>query len=109
MTTQRRAKSGGEVGLNGEVYPAGSFICTTTLGKMARTAKAKVRKVQVGPYEWAEEPTPGARPLYIGAVGGVFGGKPLSIVNDTALAYLGITREELASRVERHASGERWE
>jgi hypothetical protein len=76
---------------------------------MARTVKAKVRKVQVGPYEWVEPPTADSRPLYIGAVGGVFGGKPLSIVNDTALAYLGITREELASRVERHASGERWE
>lgn len=111
--SQTRARKGGEVGRNGEFYPAGSFLCTTDLPKMARSVKkAAARKVQVGHYEWAEAPE-GKSPLYVGAVGGVFADRfgnrrPLDGVTDEALAYLGLTREELAARVERHAAGERW-
>lgn len=109
---QKRAKIGGEIGLNGEPYKGGAFICTTERGKGAKR-KAATRKVEVGPYEWAVPPTPESRPLYVGAVGGVFHQKdgwhrPLSCVSDTALAYLGLTREQLADRIARHAAGERW-
>lgn len=112
--TQKRAKVGGEIGLNGEHYAAGTFICTTTLGKMAKaTKKAATRKMQVGHYEWAVQPTPEARPLFVMEVGGVFADKfgrrrPLESVSDAALSFLGISRDELAGLIERHANGERW-
>ena len=112
----KRAAKGGELGANGEWYEGGKFINTIpeNAKKEGSTGrKAKVRKVQVGPYEWAVQPTPGATPIYVGAIGGVFADKfgrsrPMSEVNDTALAYLGLTRDELADRIARHAAGERW-
>lgn len=106
----KRAKAGGEFGANSEWYEGGKFINTVPENRKKEGShpKAKCRKVQVGPFEWAVQPTPDARPVYVGAVGGVFGGKPVSGVNDTALAYMGMTREDLVDRVARHAAGERW-
>ena len=45
---QKRAKKGGEVGPNGEWYPAGSFIATTDMPKMLRRKRIKAadKKVQ---------------------------------------------------------------
>ena len=115
MATTKRAAKGGEFGANGEWYEGGKFINTIPENqkKEGSHPKAKVRKVQVGPYEWAVQPTPGAQPIYIGAIGGVFADKfgrsrPASEVSDAALAYLGVTRDELAARIARHAAGERW-
>ena len=111
----KRAAAGGEFGANGEWYEGGKFINTIPENskKEGSHKKAKVRKVQVGPFEWAVQPTPDARPIYIGAIGGVFADKfgrrqPIEAVNDTALRYIGVTREELADRIARHAAGERW-
>lgn len=115
MATTKRAAKGGEYGANGEWYEGGNFINTVPENrkKEGSATKGKVRKVQVGPFEWAVQPAAGTEPLFVGAVGGVFADargnrRPLSGVSDQALNYLGMTREELAARVERHANGERW-
>lgn len=116
MNTTKRAAKGGEIGANGEFYEGGKFINTipeNAKKEGARARKLAARKVQVGPYEWAVRPTGTETPLYIGAIGGVFADKfgrsrPMSEVNDTALAYIGVTHEELAARIVRHAAGERW-
>lgn len=53
--TQRRAAKGGEVGLNGETYPGGAFICTTEKPKCEKR-KASTRKQNVEPYKWEIAP-----------------------------------------------------
>ncbi len=54
---QPRATKGGQMGRNGEWYPAGSFICTTDLKKMAKAErKAGTGKQQWEPYKWSVAP-----------------------------------------------------
>lgn len=55
--SQLRAKKGGEMGRNNEWYPAGSFICTTDLAKMAKPErKAGTGKQNYEPYKWSVAP-----------------------------------------------------
>ena len=53
-TGQLRAKSGGEVGPNGEWYPGGAFIATTEMPKMARAKRDKAAKgrKEIEPYKY---------------------------------------------------------
>lgn len=108
--SQKRANKGGEIGLNDEFYPGGTFLPTTTLGKLPKGKKGgKVRKVQVEPYKW-EEAREGFRPIYSFFCGverilstGDFG----SIAPQT-VAYYGMDIEEMKRVRELYIAGERW-
>ena len=62
MTTQARAKVGGEIGANGEWYEGGKFIATTDHSK-AQPKKAKPRKAEIRPWVWVESPSPEHRAI----------------------------------------------
>lgn len=53
---QRRAKAGGEYGANGEWYEGGKFIANTDRRKRNVSKKRGVKKIQVAPYVWVENP-----------------------------------------------------
>ena len=60
--TQSRARKGGQTGMNGLHYPAGTFLPTTTLDKLPkRNPGTGVRKVQVEPYVWVVD---SRRPIF---------------------------------------------
>lgn len=113
--TQKRAKIGGEIGANGELYAGGRFLNTIPENpKREGSTPKKARKVQVGPFEWTVN-VDGKTPIFIGAFGGCFGTTPqaernltTAMANTTALRYVGITATELANRVDRFVAGERW-
>ncbi len=111
MTTQTRAKVGGEIGMNGEFYAGGTFLPNTQLGKMARSKPtgSRSRKVEIEPYKWVE--SDGRKPIY-DLAGSVFGYPQRDGVamptNDTALAYFGYTREQAQAICDRWNAGERW-
>jgi len=108
MTTQTRAKVGGEIGMNGEFYAGGTFLPNTQLSKMARSKPTGSRKVEVEPYVWVE--SDGRKPLY-GLVRGTVGCLTRDGAipnNDTAIAYLGYTREQAQKICDRWNAGERW-
>jgi hypothetical protein len=52
MTTQKRAKVGGEVGTNGEFYEGGKFLPSTTQPKRAGSRPRGPRKQQIEPFVW---------------------------------------------------------
>ena len=54
--SQRRAKTGGEVGANGEWYPGGKWIATTTRAKSYRPVRPTGRQL-IAPGVWAQPPT----------------------------------------------------
>lgn len=54
MTKQKRAKSGGEYGANGEWYEGGKFIATADRQKR-KTQHRKGRKVEIEPYVWVQD------------------------------------------------------
>jgi hypothetical protein len=64
MTTQKRAKVGGEVGTNGEYYEGGKFLPSTEKPRRHGSRPARPRKVEVEPYVWVTlEPGDDRRPL----------------------------------------------
>jgi hypothetical protein len=61
---QKRAKAGGEIGMNGETYAGGTFLPRTQLSKMAKAARSSgQRKVEIEPFKWAEA-RDGFRPIF---------------------------------------------
>ena len=110
MTTQKRAKAGGEIGKNGEHYAGGTFLPNTTLAKMTRTVAKGSRKVEIEPYVWVA--SEGLKSLYqriAGLVGTINrDGVAVNDQNDTALAYLGYTRQQAQELCDRYNNGERW-
>lgn len=71
MAKQLRAKKGGEIGMNGELYAGGTFLPNTQLSKMAKSARrSALRKVEIEPYKWVEA-REGLRPIF-----GLFSYKP---------------------------------
>ncbi|BCQ28725.1 hypothetical protein NK8_69150 (plasmid) [Caballeronia sp. NK8] len=53
MSTQRRAKPGGETGANGEWYEGGGkFIATRDNPKRAERSRKATRKVEIEPRKW---------------------------------------------------------
>jgi hypothetical protein len=61
---QTRAKRGGETGKNGEQYAGGTFLPTTTLGKMAKRTICKgPRRVQIERFVWVDA-REGFRPIF---------------------------------------------
>ena len=55
--TRRRAKAGGQTGMNGEWYPAGTFLPATRLPKQGAAGKAsRTRRGLIAPGQLAEIP-----------------------------------------------------
>lgn len=110
MTGTKRAKVGGEIGKNGEFYAGGTFLPNTTLTKMGRSKPAGTGKVQIEPFVWVA--SEGRKSLYR-AIAGLVGsvgrdGVAVASQNDTALRYLGVSREQAQEMCDRYNAGERW-
>ena len=88
MTTQTRAKRGGEVAPNGEFYKGGQFINTVEENAKKGSRKSTARKVQVSPYQW-EMSRDGEFPIF-------------AIVG-TVAAY--VDRYDVSKGIQPHASG----
>ncbi len=69
---QKRAKSGGEVAMNGEFYHGGEFLPTTQLPSQPKARKVvrQPRRSQIARYEWAETPE-GKRSIFTAIIGTV--------------------------------------
>lgn len=116
---QRRAKKGGQVGMNGEFYAGGQFLPSTDMPKKVRADMERIAsgksKVDEGVYETL---APGEFAPYemIGTFlekAGLDGDGSLLVraSNDTALAYMGVDTQEkmgqLQSIINRFNAGER--
>lgn len=108
--TKTRAAKGGEVGMNGEFYAGGTFLPNTKLGKMSRSKPTGSGKVEIEPFVWVA--SEGRKSLYR-AIAGLVGsvgrdGVAVANQNDTALRYLGVSREQAQEMCDRYNAGERW-
>lgn len=109
MTTTKRAKSGGETGMNGEFYAGGTFLPNTTLTKMARSKPTGSGKVEIEPFVWVA--SEGRKSLYRKLV-------PLCrvdrdgvariIASEDSIRYYGETYDALQMICDRYNQGERW-
>ena len=106
---QKRAKVGGETGVNGEFYEGGKFLPSTERPK----GKAKVKKPgkqQVEPYRW-ELPPEGKQVIFHRIVGTVAQITPNGLRPfDRGIAYFGneVLGHTVAELCERYNAGERW-
>lgn len=111
---QRRAKSGGEVGINGYHYNGGEFLPSTQLPpKPQRQSKPGTGKQEIANYTWEVPPTPEHKSIFTRIAGKVAGWKVWNqelqfVGTENSLAYVGLTREEAEDLINRWNSGERW-
>ena len=116
MTTQRRAKVGGEYGKNGEWYEGGKFIANTDRAK--GQPKANTRRQEVAPYKWEVSPTGYETPIWRKIDNYITLNNDVATLSKdqiqrTANAYnwkMDVEKfaEELAPLVEKWNAGERW-
>lgn len=90
--TRKRAKTGGEIGPNGESYKGGAFIATTDKPKGSPQKKEKpTGKEQIRPYVWALPPADGMRATLSG-IGGIHPitkpGKELRFTGELNMVYM---------------------
>jgi hypothetical protein len=114
---QRRAKTGGELGANGEWYEGGKFINTIEENAKRHGSRPKqAGKQEIAPYQWEVGPA-GSISLYrqfAGAWGRIENGVAiLAYGSDTerldhVLAYCGRTKAEAQAMLDRWNNGERW-
>lgn len=116
MTTQKRAKNGGEIGPNGEAYKGGQFIATTDKPKKQRARVRSTRKQQFEPFKWDVPPTPehfaifmliGTQCEYVNRMGDDYRIQPAS---DQVLSYYGDTfrGRKITDLCDLWNAGERW-
>jgi hypothetical protein len=120
VSTQRRAKPGGETGANGEWYEGGKFIATQDNPKRSGRSRKATRKVEVEPWKWEIPPEEGMRPIYGRMGAGVFTGKLEDgrwglVARDVTWQYYFKTAKAIERAKERYQSfadrfnaGERW-
>jgi hypothetical protein len=109
MTTQKRAKVGGETGTNGEFYEGGKFLPSTEKAK-GKPKATKVRKVEIEPFVWVERPE-GKTAIYpqlAGIYGRVINGEMVLNFSTETLRYYGRTAEEVIELGRRYNAGERF-
>jgi hypothetical protein len=111
LVTQPRAKSGGEVGPNGEDYPGGAFIATQDVPKRIKDKlqKSAAGKVQVDGHRW-EVPAPGQMSI-LDKMGGTVLNPRDGSVNYNYLEYSKATADEVKAYeevAEKWKAGERW-
>jgi hypothetical protein len=98
MTSQKRAKQGGETGKNGEFYAGGTFLPSTTLTKMSTGRPTGNRRPR----------TILDRVMGLVAIDNTYAPTFAKVTaNDQAIAYYGYTRQEVQSIVDRFNAGER--
>jgi hypothetical protein len=62
---QKRATSGGEIGMNGEFYQGGEFLPNTQLASQSKAEKKDAtRKQNVEGYKWEVAPVAGMVAIY---------------------------------------------
>ncbi|MBC8641679.1 hypothetical protein IAG25_33170 [Caballeronia sp. EK] len=120
MSTQRRAKPGGETGANGEWYEGGKFIATQDNPKRSGRSRKATRKVEVEPWKWEIPPEEGMRPIFGRMGAGVFTGKLQDgrwglVASDVTWQYYFKTanaieraKEKYQTLADRFNAGERW-
>ncbi len=114
MVKQKRAKVGGEYGVNGLWYDGGEFLPSTEMGKLPTKGKSKgTGKQEIEPYKWEVAPADGLKSIYRQFVG-VFGYYERAtnrlIVNcsDETLAYFNTNRFAVEVMAAKFNKGERW-
>ena len=105
--SQRRAKPGGEYGVNGEWYEGGKWIANTEAPKRSGSVKATGRQ-EVSPWTW-EVPPPGQRSIYAKYSGTWEKSGDGFRCRDLPADYWGADYlAESAAMAERWNAGERW-
>ena len=111
---QKRAKVGGEVGMNGEFYSGGEFLPNTELRSQHKEkSKAGSKKQQIEPYVWVVPPADHLRSIY-GYIAGIFGnvdrntGKLRINCSDQTINYYKADRVVVEELVAQYNNGERW-
>lgn len=108
-----RAKSGGEIGTNGEFYAGGTFLPSTELPKLTKKTRkpAAPRRQQVARYEWAETPNADARAIFsliVGAQAQERNGVMSWFEPARATMAHEVHGHSVDSLIERWNNGERW-
>jgi hypothetical protein len=111
MNRQKRARKGGEIGMNGEFYQGGEFLPNTDMASQ-HTAKAErgTGKQQVAPHTWEVAPE-GKKSIYTyiaGVFGRVVNGQMIIDCSDTTVAYYKTNRFALAVLAAKYNKGEYW-
>jgi hypothetical protein len=110
---QKRAKTGGEVGTNGEFYHGGEFLPTTELPSRHKgKVTPKARKQEWEPYKWSFAPIEGQFAIFpqlSGALGKYDHITKTFTVFAPYVSQLPIDAQERAAElVRRYNAGERW-
>ena len=109
----KRAKVGGETGMNGEHYEGGQFLPNTELPKMPKSQrKIRTGKVEIAPYVWEVAPD-GKRSIYE-KYSGIWmwdvRGVSFKVNDGLNVEYYGLqAQEKAAEAAKRWNGGERWE
>lgn len=109
------AKTGGELGANGEFYAGGQFVNTIAANdkRAAReAAKYMARKQEIAPYSWALPATPASRAIY-GRLNGVYAyGRTTGLFGDAPAqwrAYVGADHAAAMDALrDAYNNGARW-
>lgn len=109
--TQRRAKIGGEAGVNGEWYEGGKFIANTDRAKSHKPAGRATGRQLVAPGVLEVAPSDDLVAIFPQLTAGFFAFDQQTlqfgeVTNETALAYFGADR--LTALRDRFNAGERW-
>lgn len=109
---KRRAKIGGQVGANGELYKGGQFIAQTEKPK-AQSRRPGTRRSLIWPGQWAVTPegkiaifSAIREFVYLAEVNWL---KIKPNMTDSILEAFGESRESLQAKIDRLHSGEAWE
>lgn len=106
-----RAQAGGQVGMNGMWYEGGQYLPNTQLGKTESSKRtAKVRKTEIEPYKWVENPD-NKRSIYAifaGTFGKVVNGKMVVNCSEQTMNYYKVTTEQVEEMAKRYNEGQRW-
>lgn len=118
MTQQKRARKGGETGVNGYQYKGGEFLPSTQLPPTPKTAQRKTGtgKQEIANYTWELPPTPDHKSIFVRIAGKVtewkVWNKELQFCEasgvENRLAYVGLTRAQAEDLIARWNRGERW-
>lgn len=112
-----RAKTGGEIGINGEYYKGGQFLPSspnTIKGEMKSTnSKKATRKQEIAPYKWEVSPAENLNSIFSIIAGTVAGWKVYNETleynaNEKVLNYVGMTEEEARELINMWNDGYRW-
>lgn len=108
---QKRAKTGGEIGTNGEFYQGGEFLPTTELASRHRAKVApKARKEKIAQYVFDFAPE-GHRAIFQG-IAGIFAtlrnGKMVVAASEQTFTYYNRNPADIQALCDKWNDGEFW-